>query len=150
VRLLITNPIAVVADFNDVVSVRAEDESGSFGIRRGHVDFLTTLALSVVSWRHDDGRVRYCSVRRGVFSVLGGKEVLIATREAHLGDDLAALEQEMSKHYGSTRDEQRQANVKAAQLRMRAIRQIVLALHGGAMRNNIRTYANKDAPALRP
>ncbi|MDR2213969.1 MAG: F0F1 ATP synthase subunit epsilon [Pseudomonadales bacterium] len=130
-RLLITDPIAVVADLTDVVSVRAEDESGSFGILRGHADFLTTLALSVVSWRHEDGRRGYCAVRRGVFSVLGGEEVLIATREAHLGEDPAALEAQVLAGYHSERDAERRAGASAAQLRMRAIRQIVQALRGG-------------------
>ena len=31
-RLLITDPTQVVADHADVTSVRAEDESGSFGV----------------------------------------------------------------------------------------------------------------------
>ena len=130
-RLLITDPIAVVADLDDVVSVRAEDESGSFGILRGHADFLTTLALSIVSWRHADGRTRYCAVRRGVFTVLGGGQVLIATREAHLGDDLDALEQDVLAGYRAELDAERRASTGSAQLRMRAIRQIVRALRGG-------------------
>jgi len=50
-RLLITTPTAVVIDDPDVVTVRAEDESGSFGILNGHADFLTALTVSVVSWR---------------------------------------------------------------------------------------------------
>ena len=51
-RLLITDPTAVVADHADVASVRAEDESGGFGILTGHADLLTVLTVSVVSWRH--------------------------------------------------------------------------------------------------
>ena len=49
-RLLITTPTAVVLDDPDVVGVRAEDESGSFGILSGHADFLTALTVSMVSW----------------------------------------------------------------------------------------------------
>jgi F-type H+-transporting ATPase subunit epsilon len=40
-----------VIDDPDVVAVRAEDESGSFGILSGHADFLTALTVSVVAWR---------------------------------------------------------------------------------------------------
>ena len=47
-RLLITTPTAVVIDDPNVVAVRAEDESGSFGILNGHADFLTALTVSVV------------------------------------------------------------------------------------------------------
>ena len=56
-RLLISDPTKVVVDDTDVVSVRAEDESGWFGILRGHADLLTVLTPSVVAWRHADGRV---------------------------------------------------------------------------------------------
>ena len=84
-RLLITTPTAVVIDDPDVVAVRAEDESGSFGILQGHADFLTALTVSVVSWHHADDRQRFCAVRRGVLSVTKGNEVAIATREAIAG-----------------------------------------------------------------
>ena len=92
-RLLITTPMAVVIDDPDVVAVRAEDDSGSFGILRGHADFLTALTVSVVSWHRADARQRFCAVRRGVLSVTGGNEVAIATRQAMPGDDLDHLEQ---------------------------------------------------------
>ena len=65
-RLLITTPTFVVIDVQHVVAVRAEDESGSFGILDGHADFLTALTVSVVSWHHADDRQRFCAVRRGV------------------------------------------------------------------------------------
>ena len=131
-RLLITNPTAVAVDDPDVVSVRAEDESGGFGVLCGHADFLTTLAVSVVSWRHADGRVRYCAVRRGIFAVEGGNSVLIATREAHPGDDLDALEQQVLAHYRAETEAERATRTASTELRMQAIRRIVLALRGQA------------------
>src|SRR5579883_117992 len=87
-RLLITTPTAVVIDDSDVVAVRAEDQSGSFGILRGHADFLTALTVSVVAWRRSGDRHRFCAVLRGVLSVSHGSLVAIATREALVGDDL--------------------------------------------------------------
>ena len=35
----------------------------------GHADFLTSLAISVVSWKSKDEVRRYCAVRRGVLRV---------------------------------------------------------------------------------
>ncbi len=55
-KLLITTPTAVVINAQDVAAVRAEDESGSFGILNGHADFLTALTVSVVSWHNADDR----------------------------------------------------------------------------------------------
>jgi F-type H+-transporting ATPase subunit epsilon len=140
VRLLITDPLSVVAEHDDVVSLRAEDESGGFGVLNGCADLLTTLALSVISWHHADGRVGYCAVRRGVLTVQGGREVLVATREAHLGDDLDALERTVLAGYRSQLDAERETRTAAAKLRTRAIRQIVQALRAGGT----------GGPGLRP
>ena len=46
-HLTITTPMAMLVDAADVRSVRAEDESGHFGILPGHSDYLTALPASV-------------------------------------------------------------------------------------------------------
>lgn len=130
-RLLITDPLSMVVDAPDVAAVRAEDESGSFGILPGHADFLTTLLLSVVTWRERTGAVRHCAVRRGVLTVSGGAEVLVATREAHLGDDLDELENVVLAGYRALVDAERGASTASARLRMQAIRRIVGLLRAG-------------------
>ena len=124
-RLLITTPTAVVTDDPDVASLRAEDETGSFGILQGHADFLTALSVSVVAWRRADGNQRYCAVRRGILRVNGGNEVAIATREAIIGDDLDHLEQVVVGELRSTLETDRLARTESLQLQMKAIRQIV-------------------------
>jgi F-type H+-transporting ATPase subunit epsilon len=124
-RLLITTPTAVVIDDRDVVAVRAEDESGSFGILNGHVDYLTALSVSVVSWRQVVDRQRFCAVRRGVLSVTNGSEVAIATREAIPGDDLDRLEQVVLARFRDAIEAERIERTESLQLQMKAIRQIV-------------------------
>ena len=127
-RLLITTPTALVLDAGDVVSVRAEDESGSFGILRGHEDFLTALPLGVVQWRHADGRAACCAVRRGVLTVSGGETVAVATRQAQLGTSLEALEAAVLERFRAEEEEERGARVAALRLHAKAIRQIIAAL----------------------
>ncbi len=124
-RLLITTPTAIVVDEPHVVAVRAEDESGSFGILDGHADFLTALSVSVVSWHGADSRRRFCAVRRGVLSVIDGKEVAIATREAISGDDLDRLEQIVLARFRDALETERMARIESLQLQMKAIRQIL-------------------------
>jgi F-type H+-transporting ATPase subunit epsilon len=124
-RLLITTPTAVVIDDPDVVAVRAEDESGSFGILNGHADFLTALAVSVVSWHRADGRQRFCAVRRGVLSASNGNEVALATREAIPGDDLDHLEHVVLAQFRDTLEAERTARTESLRLQMKAIRQIL-------------------------
>ena len=130
-RLLITDPSAVVIDDPDVVSVRAEDESGSFGILGGHADFLTVLTVSVVSWRRIDGAPRFCAVRRGILSVSGGSLVAIATREARVGDDLDHLEHVVLAEFRKNVDAERMARTASLQLQMKAIRQIIQYMRPG-------------------
>jgi F-type H+-transporting ATPase subunit epsilon len=124
-KLVIATPDAVVASYEDVASIRAEDESGEFGILPRHADFLTALSVSVVGWRHMDGRQRYCAVRGGLLTVSGGREVAIATREAIPGDDLAALEAIVRGKLAKEAEEERQARAHAGDLRIQAIRQII-------------------------
>jgi F-type H+-transporting ATPase subunit epsilon len=124
-RLLITTPTAVVLDDPDVIAVRGEDESGSFGILNGHADVLTALTVSVVSWRRADDRRRFCAVRHGVLSVTKGNEVAIATREAIPGDDLDHLEQVVLAQFRESLEAERIARTESVRLQMKAIRQIV-------------------------
>jgi len=124
-RLLITTPTAVIVDDSDVVAVRAEDETGSFGILKRHADFLTVLTVSVVAWHRADGRQRYCAVRRGVLQVNTGSEVAIATREAIPGDDLDHLELVVIAQFRAAFEAERTTRTKNLQLKMKAIRQIV-------------------------
>lgn len=127
-RLLITEPTAVIAEHADIASLRAEDESGSFGILRGHADLLTALALSVLVWRHADGRRGFCAVRRGMLSVRRGEEIAVATRQAQLGSDLETLEHAVLARFAEEAAAGQSARVAATRLHMEAIRRIVTAL----------------------
>ncbi len=127
-RLLITDPTAVVADHADVTSVRAEDESGSFGILDGHADLLTVLTVSVVSWRRVNGDAGYCAVRHGVLSVQQGRQVAIATRQAQLGSDLEELERSVLARFRADAEAESSGRVAAVRLHTQAIRRIVAAL----------------------
>jgi F-type H+-transporting ATPase subunit epsilon len=127
-RLLITDPTAIVVDHADVTSLRAEDESGSFGILNGHADLLTALPISVVAWRHADGKLEYCAIRRGVLTVRGGNQIAIATREAQRGDDLDALQASVLTRFRSDAEAERAGRAAATRLHTEAIRRIVDAL----------------------
>jgi F-type H+-transporting ATPase subunit epsilon len=127
-RLLITTATAVVVDEPNAIAVRAEDESGSFGILAGHAEFLTALTVSVVSWRRPDGARRFCAVRRGVLTVSRGTLVAIATREALVGDDLDHLEHLVLANFRNNVEAEKAARTASLQLQMKAIRQIVQCL----------------------
>jgi len=127
-RLLITTPTAIVIDETGVTAIRAEDESGSFGIMNGHADLLTALSVCIVSWKGENEKRRYCAVRRGLFSVRkaeAGTEVAIATREAVPGDRLEHLERVVLDEFRQRLETERSARTESLQLQMKAVRQIV-------------------------
>ena len=124
-RLLITTPTGVVIDRDDVVAVRGEDGTGSFGILDGHADFVTALTSSIIGWRAGDGKPGYCAVRRGVLTVTGGNSVAVATREAILGDDVEKLADTVLARFRTAAESERTARSEAIRLQVMAIRQIV-------------------------
>ncbi|HEV3113639.1 MAG TPA: hypothetical protein VGY99_24400 [Candidatus Binataceae bacterium] len=123
-RLVITTPMAVVVDITGVVHVRAEDETGTFGILDRHDEFLTALAVSVVSWRLASGREGHCAVRGGVLSVSGGKEVAIASRQAVIGDDLGHLADKVVAELKRQAEQDEVAWTHSAQMRLRVLREL--------------------------
>ncbi|SRR5579875_592852 len=123
-RLIITTPVAVVADVNDVVHVRAEDETGSFGILEHHDEFLTALSVSVVSWRRADGSEAHCAVRGGLLSVSGGKEVAIATRQAIVSDNLEQLADKVVAELKRSAEQEEAAWTHSARMRLRVLREL--------------------------
>ena len=90
-RLTIATPAALLVDADDVASVRAEDDSGAFGVLPGHADLLTVLPPRSCAGRARRRAQRFCAVSGGVLTVTGGDRVSIACRAATVGDDLAAL-----------------------------------------------------------
>ena len=144
-RLAVTTPLAIIVESNDVAHLRAEDETGAFGILPGHADFLTALAVSVVSWRDQAGDEHHLAVRGGMLEVRGGETITIATREAVAGDDLHRLDTEVLASFRRAIEDERAARTDAQRLYLAAIRQIYRFLQserapgvlGGARRRGV-------------
>ncbi len=127
-NLIVTTPTDIVVR-TETVSLRAEDESGGFGILPGHVDFVTALTVGVVSWREAaEGPWRYCAVQRGVLTVSGGTDVAVATRDAVVADELERLEAEVLATFARRLDDERASRTDSLKLQVKAIRQIVANL----------------------
>lgn len=131
-HLVVTTPALVLVDAPDVVSVRAEDESGAFGILPGHTDFLTVLATSVLRWRDGGGVTRYCALQGGVLTVSEGRRIAVACRGGELGDDLATLEDRVRAQRVAETDADRKARVEQMRLHARAVRQLMRYLRPGS------------------
>jgi F-type H+-transporting ATPase subunit epsilon len=127
-KLTITTPLAIVVEAADVAHLRAEDATGAFGILPGHADFLTALALSVVTWRDARGAEHHAAVREGMLRVLGGKTISVATREAVASDDLVRLETEVLARFRRDVADERASRVDAQRLYLAAMRRILNAI----------------------
>ncbi|QIB35739.1 F0F1 ATP synthase subunit epsilon [Ancylobacter pratisalsi] len=130
-RLTITTPASVLVDRADVASMRAEDESGGFGILPGHADFLTVLPASVVRWRGAGGQEHFCVVEGGVLTATGGARVAIACRQGTLGDDLGTLEAKVAAMRLADTDADRKARTEQLRLHAHAVRQLMRYLRPG-------------------
>jgi F-type H+-transporting ATPase subunit epsilon len=121
----VTTPEHVLVESDDVAAVRAEDQSGSFGILPGHADLLTVLVPSVVRWRTADGAARFCAVRGGVFTVSAGHNVAVACREGVVGDSLEDLEAKVRAVRAQQLEADRKARVEQVRQHALAVRQLL-------------------------
>jgi F-type H+-transporting ATPase subunit epsilon len=142
-RLVVVTPVEIVTTIEDVTHVRAEDASGSFGIKPRHAPLVTALAISVVSWRGRQGDEVHCAVRGGVLSI-EDDTVSIATREAVIDRDLDRLEHEVLARFRRAAEESARVRVDEERLRAAAIRNIQRLLHPDNAR-----YPALGAPAGR-
>lgn len=142
-RLVVTTPTAVVADVGDVRHVRAEDETGAFGIMPGHADFLTILPVSVVTWDCGDGGEGFALVRGGVLTVHDGETVEIAARGAFRREDLASLGREAIEELERADEMEDVSRTSDTRLHLATMRQIQRVLQAGR-------DGGSAPPSLRP
>ena len=129
-RLSVATPLAIVIEVSDVAHLRAEDDTGAFGILPGHADFLTALAVSVATWRDERGIEHHVALRGGMLEVRDGSTIAIATPEAVIGDDLHGLETEVLAKFRRQLVQEQAARTDAQRLYLAAIRQIARFLRG--------------------
>ena len=147
-QLIIATPAKLLIDAGDIVSLRAEDESGAFGVLPGHADLLTVLPASIVRWTNEDGATRYCALSGGVLRVAGGKRIAIACRRGAIGDDLSALQAEIEAQRSAELDADRRARVEQTRLHARALRQLMRYLRpaGRPLGDSEGPFAGEAAP----
>ena len=137
-RLLVTTPMEVVIDQHNVSHIRAEDDTGAFGILKGHAEFLTVLKPTVIAWRVGNGTAEhYAAVRGGMLSVKDGDVVQIASREAVASDNLGELEKHALAKYREEIFAEETARSEARRLHVTAIRQIVRYLRPDENRSEL-------------
>ena len=87
-RLKIVTPAGIFS--RDITLLRLKDESGFFGIMKGHIDFLTVLVPSLCYYRDENGREMFLAVDEGIFSVREGVATL-TSKEIFESEDAEKL-----------------------------------------------------------
>jgi F-type H+-transporting ATPase subunit epsilon len=134
VKLRIVTPMQKVVEVNDVAAIRAEDETGAFGLLPGHEDFLTVLSVSVISWKAENGDEGHAAVRGGVMQVRGGDTVDVATRDAISGVSLSVLRSDVLERFRREAKLEELSKTASAKLNLAVIRQLQKYLEAGRMR----------------
>lgn len=138
-RLLVSTPMSIAVDEDGVQHIRAEDESGAFGVLRGHTDFLTVLTPSVLSWRREDGSQGHAAVGGGIFTVRDhGRHVEIATRQVVVAERLEDLAGAVKEQFRTSTELEKSARVSSSQLQIRILRKIqeYLSVTQGGLRSD--------------
>jgi F-type H+-transporting ATPase subunit epsilon len=133
-RFTVTTPLNLALETDNVRSVRAEDQTGSFGILPGHADFLTVLAIGVITWRNSDEREHHIAVRGGTLIVRQGRHVEVVTREAIKEDTLENLSEAILQRWRTEEQTEAQARLSSSHLQLATIRQIERYLQAGRPR----------------
>jgi F-type H+-transporting ATPase subunit epsilon len=122
-RLQIVTPLTVVAELDGIISVRADDRTGSFVVWPHHADFITALAITVVEWATEAGEKGHIAVR--------GEFVQIATRQAISGPTLDRLGKAVLDQLRDEAEAEARTRVAATRLQLGLLRQLNRYLQSG-------------------
>lgn len=87
-RFRIVTPLEIIE--KDVIHVRLKDETGFFGIMKGHTDLLTVLEPSLCYYTDAAGRESFLAVDGGILNIRKGV-VSLTSREVHESTDAGKL-----------------------------------------------------------
>ncbi len=119
-KLKLLIPTRVVVD-QEVTKVVAEGEHGSFCLLPQHVDFLAALVPGLLAFVDEAGNEHFAAVDEGVL-VKRGDEVLVSTRQATRGTELAELRNKVRAEFAALDDRERVAQAATAKLEANFLR----------------------------
>jgi F-type H+-transporting ATPase subunit epsilon len=106
-----------------VVSLRAADASGQFGLRTGHEDFLTVLVPCVVGYHAEDGPERFAAVDGGVLWLEGGR-IAVVTRDAVIAERLDQVADAAAAMLKARKEKEHAARSGFAELETTLVREL--------------------------
>jgi F-type H+-transporting ATPase subunit epsilon len=105
-------------------TITADGLHGSFTLRRRHVDFLAALVPGLLTYEPPDGPEAFVAVDGGLL-VKQGADVLVSTRRAVCGRDLATLRHVVEGEFRVIDERERMARGVVARLEADFIRRFL-------------------------
>lgn len=106
-RLTVYLPDKVVLQ-EEVTRIKAEAENGWFGLLPKHIDFVTALVPSVLTFQFVGKPEEYLAIDRGIL-VKCGPEVSVSTRAAVRGLDLVGLEKNVESQFRAQAEREKES-----------------------------------------
>lgn len=122
-RLRVLLPARVLVD-EAVTSVSAEAVDGAFTLRPRHLDWVAPLARGLLTYVGTGGARTVVAVNRGIL-VKVGEDVLVSTREAISGPDLAALDRSIADVFRATDAEEQAGRAALARMGTDVVQRLV-------------------------
>jgi F-type H+-transporting ATPase subunit epsilon len=107
-----------------VQKIIAEAQNGFFCLEPRHIDFVAALVPGLITYLAEDGTERLLASDEGIL-VKYGKQVLISTFSAVLGQELETLQEKVSSYLIDMTEEERLARSAAARLEAGIVRRFI-------------------------
>ena len=122
-RLKVLLPTKVLID-EPVAKVIAEAENGSFCLEERHIDFVAALVPGLLSFRTPHNEEVFVAVDEGTL-VKCGAEVLVSTRDAVRGPNLAELRDTVVRRFRELDEMERTARAALGRLEAGVVRRFL-------------------------
>ena len=122
-RLKVLLPTTVLID-EPVAKVIAEAENGSFCLEERHIDFVAALVPGLLCFRTPHNEEVFVAVDEGTL-VKCGPEVLVSTRDAVRGPNLAELRDTVVRRFRELDEMERTARAALGRLEAGVVRRFL-------------------------
>ena len=122
-NLKVVTPARVTVDERvEKVTVHGHDGSRTYLPR--HIDFVTAVVPSVMSWVPVDGEERFAAVDEGIL-VKVGDELLVSTTYAMHGPELGQLRRTLEEQFAQRGEREKSARTALAKLEASIVRRFM-------------------------
>ena len=122
-KLIVRLPARILFE-EDVTKIEAKAENGWFGMLPRHIDFVTALEPSVMTFQPVGKPPEYVAIDHGIL-VKCGRELALSTRSAVRGTDITQLKQEIELQFLLQREHERAARSLEAKLEAELVRTLL-------------------------